>query len=99
MKVYFEKGKDIDIDNAVGKVVYLEVRSWLHYGCYSFRYYAKIIKTTPKFFNYRIFNTAEVNWCKEETFNKVQNYPDWVSSRLSKDKIIELKEINIRKGE
>lgn len=99
MKVYFEKGKDISVDDAVGKIVYLEVRSWLHYGCYSFRYYAKIIKTTPKFFVYCDFTDAKINWCKEETFNKVLNYPNWVSSRLAKDKIIELKEVSIRKGE
>lgn len=47
---YFTKTKEINIDDALNKIVYLEVDSPLNYGIKTWNYYGRIIKITNCFF-------------------------------------------------
>jgi len=47
---YFTKGKKIDINDSIDRIVYLEVDSPLNYGARTWDYYGRIVKITNCYF-------------------------------------------------
>lgn len=47
---YFAKEKEINIDDALGRIVYLEVDSPLNYGLRTWKYYGRIVNVTKCYF-------------------------------------------------
>ena len=90
---YFKKSNPVSIEKVKpGDLVYLSVRSPLHYGSKSWQYWGKIKKVTPDFFDIiQYFEATFIgpnNW-KTDSIKRMDNIPEYCK-RWAKKSIIEL---------
>ena len=89
---YFIKEKEIDIDDSINKIVYLEVDSPLNYGMRTWKYYGRIVKVTKCYFEILEYCTAQVdNWNTEQILIKEKKHSSKKWAKKSIQKLYEVK--------
>jgi len=92
-RTYFKKSNPVSIEEVKpGDLVYLSVKSPLHYGNYSWEYWGKIQKITPQFFyviEYCQANFYGPNSWETESIKRMDSNPKYCK-RCAKKRIIEL---------
>lgn len=68
---YFNKDKEIEIDDSINKIVFLEVNSPLNYGLKTWEYYGRIVKVTKCYFEIVEYCDGNTNyWYTDEITKK-----------------------------
>ncbi len=70
---YFTKDKEVNIDNAINKVVFLEVNSPLNYGLRTWEYYGRIVKVTKCYFEIIEYCDGNTDYWYTDEINKKEN--------------------------
>lgn len=94
---YFIKEKEIDINDSINKIVYLEVDSPLNYGIRSLEYYGRIVNVTKCYFEIIQYCTAQVdNWNTDQILLKEQRKcsKKWAKKSIRKLYKVKTKEKN-----
>ena len=88
----FNKEKEIDINDSLNKIVYLEVDSPLNYGMRTWEFYGRIVKVTKCYFEIINYCTADVdNWNTEQILIKEQEQTSKKWAKKSIRKLYEVK--------
>jgi hypothetical protein len=91
---YFKKDTQKTIDDfEVGDVVFIKIRSPLHYGNREWIFYGKITKITKCFF--WITQYAEASWmsdtyCETETIARRDANAEYYAKQWAKDRLLEI---------
>ena len=84
---YFTKDKEINIDNAINKVVFLEVNSPLNYGLKTWEYYGRIVKVTKCYFEIIEYCDGNTGYWYTDEINKKENKKNtkkWAKKSIQK---------------
>lgn len=93
--VYFINNKDININNSLGKIVHLKVKSPLHYGIREIGYYGKIVKITNDYFDILEFCGDNFNFWYLKEIEKKENKEEKYKKRWAKKSIIKLESVDM----
>lgn len=92
---YFNKIKEVNIDEVKeGDLVYLEVKSPLQYGTYSWTFYGKITKKTKCYFYILEYCNGLIDYCRTEQITKKESSAKPPTKQWAKKNIIKLFLVN-----
>ena len=84
---HFTKEKEIDIDDSLGKIVYLEVDSPLNYGIRTWDYYGRIANVTKYYFEIIEYCDGSLdNWETDQILMREQSQrkKKWAKKSIQK---------------
>ena len=70
---YFTKDEEINIDNAINKIVFLKVNSPLNYGIRTWEYYGRIVKVTNCYFEIIEYCDGKTDYWYTDEINKKEH--------------------------